>query len=186
MSVSDPETVSAKRVRRAMQELFAVDLSSNKKIIDGLIIDRFEQLQNGTLKREYSQVDSDELFGTKVYSKSNVKDKKTVKAAKKEVKDRKPGGLQMPMDLSPELASFVGAPRMSRTQLIKFVWDYAKGNNLQKPEDKRIILCDDKMKQVFKVDEFSGFHLSKMLAPHISKPAADTVADTDTAANGDS
>lgn len=35
-------------------------------------------------------------------------------------------------------------------QVTKRLWEYIKANNLQKPDDKRVILCDEKLERLFK------------------------------------
>lgn len=37
------------------------------------------------------------------------------------------------------------------------------------PSDKRRILCDDKLKELFEVDSFLGLSMSKFLAAHLIK-----------------
>lgn len=40
---------------------------------------------------------------------------------------------------------------------------------LKDPSDKRRILCDEKLKELFDVDTFVGFTVSKLLATHFIK-----------------
>jgi chromatin remodeling complex protein RSC6 len=50
------------------------------------------------------------------------------------------------------------------------MWDYIKENNLQNPNDKREIILDKKMKEVFVgVDTVTMFSINKHLAKHIYK-----------------
>ena len=54
-------------------------------------------------------------------------------------------------------------PKLSRPQTVKKIWEYVKANNLQKPDDKRQIMCDDAMRAVFKQDTVHMFTMvSKM------------------------
>jgi len=41
---------------------------------------------------------------------------------------------------------------MSRPQVVKKIWEYVKERNLQNPDDKRQIMCDEKLQAVFKQD----------------------------------
>lgn len=68
--------------------------------------------------------------------------------------------------LSPPLAAFVKAERMARSDVVKCMWDYIKANNLQNPKDKREIICDDKLKTIFK-PPVNMFSMNKQLALHI-------------------
>ncbi len=57
---------------------------------------------------------------------------------------------------------------MPRSEVIKQLWVYIKGNNLQNPENKRNILADDKLKAVFGKDEVTMFEMAKLISPHLS------------------
>ncbi|KAL5181471.1 Upstream activation factor subunit UAF30 [Glycine soja] len=94
--------------------------------------------------------------------------------AKKKEKRQKGGGKSgflAPLQLSDALVNFLGTgeSELARTDVIKRMWDYIKGNNLQDPSDKRKIICDEKLKELFDVDSFTGFTVTKLLAPHFIK-----------------
>ncbi|XP_004511971.1 uncharacterized protein [Cicer arietinum] len=80
-------------------------------------------------------------------------------------------GFLAPLQLSDALVKFLGTgeSELSRSDVIKRMWDYIKGNNLQDPSDKRNVLCDEKLKELFDIDSFTGFTVSKLLAPHFIK-----------------
>lgn len=80
-------------------------------------------------------------------------------------------GLLAPLPLSDDLVKFLGTGEntLSRSDVVKRMWDYIKGNNLQDPADKRNVICDEKLKELLKVDSFHGFTVSKLLAPHFIK-----------------
>lgn len=40
---------------------------------------------------------------------------------------------------------------------------------LKDPSDKRKIICDEKLKELFDVDTFTGFGVSKLLTAHFIK-----------------
>jgi upstream activation factor subunit UAF30 len=42
---------------------------------------------------------------------------------------------------------------------------------LKDPSDRRKIICDEKLKDLFQVDSFTGFTVSKLLNPHFTKAA---------------
>lgn len=89
------------------------------------------------------------------------------KPAKKKVKEEKvPGEFTGPlMHLSPELAKVVGTDKMKRTEVVCKIWDYIKANNLQNPNDKREILCDDLLQDVMGVKKVTRFNMNK----HVQK-----------------
>ncbi|GMN29947.1 hypothetical protein TIFTF001_002621 [Ficus carica] len=61
-----------------------------------------------------------------------------------------------------------GESVLSRAEVIKRMQDYIKQNYLQDPSDKRRTICDEKLKQLFSIDSFTGFTISKLLAAHFT------------------
>ncbi|RCV19078.1 hypothetical protein SEVIR_3G371600v4 [Setaria viridis] len=84
---------------------------------------------------------------------------------------RPASGITKPKPISPELREFVGgAAELPRTEAIKLVWAHIKGNNLQDPDNKKIIVCDDKLKKIFGGRDRVGFlEISGLLNPHFPK-----------------
>ncbi|URD89649.1 hypothetical protein MUK42_27905 [Musa troglodytarum] len=104
-----------------------------------------------------------------------VKPEQNNKKPKKERegKQQKGGssGLLVPLPLSDDLMKFFGTGEntLSRSEAVKRMWEYIKQNNLQDPADKRNVICDEKLRELLKVDSFYGFTVSKLLAPHFIK-----------------
>jgi upstream activation factor subunit UAF30 len=46
---------------------------------------------------------------------------------------------------------------------VKKLWEHIKANELQDPNDKRQILCDDKLQAVFKQTQVNMFQMNKLL-----------------------
>lgn len=68
-----------------------------------------------------------------------------------------PKGLNKPVQLKPELASFLGASSLPRTEITKKLWDYIKGQGLQtktengQPENAgKYIVADAKLLPIFR------------------------------------
>lgn len=66
-------------------------------------------------------------------------------------------GLNKPVKLKNELAEFLGATELPRTEITKKLWDYIKANKLQtktengKPENAgKFIVADDNLLPIFK------------------------------------
>ena len=57
--------------------------------------------------------------------------------------------LMKPYKLSAELEAVVGAGPMPRGQVVKKLWEYIKGKDLQNPNNKRNILADEKLLPLF-------------------------------------
>lgn len=95
--------------------------------------------------------------------------------------------------VSPELQTIVGHPALPRTevlgthfilfssvtiyacctenqcglQIVKQLWAYIRKNNLQDPNNKRKIICNDELRLVFETDCTDMFKMNKLLAKHI-------------------
>ncbi|CAI8617884.1 unnamed protein product [Vicia faba] len=95
--------------------------------------------------------------------------KRSNKSGDEVVKRKGGGGFLLPLQLSDALAKFFGESELSRIEVVKRMWDYIKGNNLQDPSKRRQILCDEKLKELFGIDSFDGFTVSKLLVPHFIK-----------------
>lgn len=64
---------------------------------------------------------------------------------------------------SEPLAAVLQVDKLSRPQVVKQLWVYIKGNELQNPENKKEILCDVNLKAVFGVDKIGMFKMNKVL-----------------------
>lgn len=69
--------------------------------------------------------------------------------------------------LSDQMAAIVGMKRASRFRLVKLLWVYIKGRELQDPADKRVIRCDEKLRAAFGQETVTAFSMAKYLGPHI-------------------
>ena len=52
-------------------------------------------------------------------------------------------------------------------QIVKQLWAYIRQNNLQDPNNKRKIICNDELRRVFETDSTDMFKMNKLLAKHI-------------------
>ena len=77
-------------------------------------------------------------------------------------------GLQRPVTPSADLAAITGSDPLPRSQVVSKVWDHIRKNNLQNPQNKREILADDKLQQIFGKDRCSMFEMNKHLSRHLS------------------
>jgi upstream activation factor subunit UAF30 len=104
------------------------------------------------------------------------------------------GGFQKPFILSAELSAVCGGEKqvgffffffsrscavfglccanvrllaqLSRPQVVKKLWEYIKGNELQDPSDKRQIICDGQLKMVLG-DRTNAFSMNKLIGKHL-------------------
>ncbi|KAL0399161.1 UNVERIFIED_CONTAM: Upstream activation factor subunit UAF30 [Sesamum radiatum] len=96
---------------------------------------------------------------------ASVSAKESVPTAKK--RRGGPGGLNKLCGVSPELQTIVGQPALPRTEIVKQLWAYIRKNNLQDPNNKRKIICNDELRLVFETDCTDMFKMNKLLAKHI-------------------
>jgi len=89
-------------------------------------------------------------------------------------------GFQKPVRISAAVAQFTGwdanEPR-ARVEVTNFVCDYIKQNNLQSPEDRRVILADQRLSQLLDYQSDRDGNLTyatiqKLLAKHYAPLAA--------------
>lgn len=67
-------------------------------------------------------------------------------------------GFNKEMALSPELSQVVQTNLCSRPQVVKLMWKYIKESELQDPTDKRKIICDEKLRALFKKRMYTAGH----------------------------
>jgi len=71
-------------------------------------------------------------------------------------------------EVSNELASLLGVSELTQHDAVYSIWQYIQFNNLQAPEDKRIINCDENLSKLFGVPRFNFRDLIELLAKHLS------------------
>jgi chromatin remodeling complex protein RSC6 len=88
---------------------------------------------------------------------TKVSKAKPVKKAKAAVNgENKKSGFAKPTQLSPELYEFLGIPDtelLSRTDVTRHINKYVKDNNLQKPDERKVILPDEKLGKLLKIPD---------------------------------
>jgi chromatin remodeling complex protein RSC6 len=74
-----------------------------------------------------------------------------------------------PLNVSDELAAVVGNGPMPRSEVVKKLWVYIKGKNLQDPTNKRNINADENLKKVFGGKEtVNMFEMTKLVSKHLT------------------
>jgi chromatin remodeling complex protein RSC6 len=74
-----------------------------------------------------------------------------------------------PLAVSAELAAVVGQGPLPRSEVVKKLWVYIKGKNLQDPKNKRNIIADENLKKVFGgKDVVNMFEMTKLVSKHLS------------------
>lgn len=70
--------------------------------------------------------------------------------------------------VSNELSSLLGVNELTQHDAVYSIWQYIQFNNLQAPEDKRIINCDENLSKLFGVPRFNFRDLIELLSRHLS------------------
>lgn len=74
-----------------------------------------------------------------------------------------------PMTVSADLAAVVGKGPMPRSEVVKKLWVYIKGHNLQDAKNKRNINADEVLKKVFGGKSVVNmFEMTKLVSKHLS------------------
>lgn len=74
-----------------------------------------------------------------------------------------------PMTLSADLEAVVGKGPMPRSEVVKGLWAYIKGKNLQDAKNKRNINADEALKKVFGGKSVVNmFEMTKLVSKHLS------------------
>jgi len=68
---------------------------------------------------------------------------------------------------SAALAAIVGAAPLPRTDVTKKVWEYIKKHKLQDEVQKRIIVADAKLKEIFGKAKADMFEMTKLINSHL-------------------
>ena len=73
-----------------------------------------------------------------------------------------------PVKLSKELEAIVGKGPMPRTQVVKKMWVYIKKHKRQDPDNKRMILSDDKLAPIIGKKGCDMFKMTKAISKHLT------------------
>ncbi|KAI3665725.1 hypothetical protein L6452_44355 [Arctium lappa] len=166
LSTSDLTTTTTASVRRQLEQDFGIDLKNKKAFIREQVDLYLESQQQNEEEDNDEEVEEEEEEEEASNGKSGGSRKRGSKKENKEVK-KKGGGFTKLCSLSPQLQQFTGAPELARTEVVKQLWIYIREHNLQDPANKRNILCDEPLRELFGVDSIDMFQMNKALAKHI-------------------
>ncbi|KAI7885873.1 SWIB-domain-containing protein [Lichtheimia hyalospora FSU 10163] len=139
------------------------------------------------IKSQTTTTTSNQSTVKKAAPKRKAKTESTKKVTKKPRKPRQQDPKKAEQNnfsrtwiLSDDMAQVTGQKALSRPQVVKHIWKYIKENNLQDPEKKTHIRCDDKLTRLFEGETYiSGFTMNKYVGKHLLGPAVvDTEPDT--------
>jgi len=85
---------------------------------------------------------------------------------------KSPSGFAKPNKISNELCDFINVPHgteKSRTDITRYINAYVKEHNLNKPSNRRVIIPDEKLKAILKInegEEVTFFILQRLISHH--------------------
>jgi len=82
---------------------------------------------------------------------------------------KKKSGLDIQLDLSEDMAEFMGKDRASRSQITKAIWDHIKKNDLQSASNRRNIEPDDALAPILGTKTISMFKIATKISEHVFK-----------------
>lgn len=173
------QELTKKKVRQQLKERLGFSVRHLKKTIGTLV----EQLVRESAEKPQSS-DSDD--GEEELDKSPPA-KRPRKKRKCATTKRKPAKKKAKTDLkkvpklpwgptnfcSEDMAVVCGVStedELTRPQVVKKLWDYIKSNELQNPDKRTEILCDDALKRIFEDREMvTAFSMMKYLSAHLTR-----------------
>jgi len=195
---ADLTTVTAKVVRKQIEEKLGLDLGDRRKEIDSFIMaeidekvtseeevseEEVEVAPKGRKAKAKDDSDEEEYSPKKPAAKKAAKGKKRKSGnesdedwGKKKKKPKAAGGprkqtaFTKSFKLSEELSELMGAEVMPRHEVVKKMWAYIKENSLQDPAQKQFAICDAPLLKVIGVKRFRTFGMMKYLKTHFVEP----------------
>tara|TARA_B100000508_G_C11453820_1_gene275627 strand:- start:246 stop:752 length:507 start_codon:yes stop_codon:yes gene_type:complete len=145
--------------------------------------DLTEQFQNmietiNTFKSSMSALQTQIKFLEKGVRKELHQVHKTIK--KRKTGNKKPSGFATPSPISKELCKFMGIEsnsEVARTVVTRHIIQYIRDNNLQYPENKRIIIPDKKLSMLLGLENdtqtvVTYFNIQRFMNKHFIKKEA--------------
>ena len=177
MSVADSNQITVRKIRNALQELFTVNLEPHKKHINSVILDRYykrdeqHEQERELADKRAEMMAQDAIMAARLLksyenspmtrSGGRVTKKKGPKTSgPKTVNKNNP--FNRDMVLLSELAAVIGVNKTSRPQVVKLLWAYIKERSLQNESDKRQIICDEPLQNLFKKSMYSNFQIFRI------------------------
>lgn len=132
-----------------------------------VIVNKLEDLQEKYPHHPRTPAEKKTKGKKKAPAKSPQKATSPKKPTTSPKKDKKPRKMPI-VKLSDELAAIVGKQEMTRGEVTKGIWAYIKTHDLQDPNDKRVILPDEKLAKIFESSEPIGmFKITGSINKHI-------------------
>jgi upstream activation factor subunit UAF30 len=74
-----------------------------------------------------------------------------------------------PVQPDQKLSEIIGREPLPRTEVMRKLWNYIRGHNLQDPVNKTFIKADEKLRDVFGgKDRVNMFEMTKLVFQHVA------------------
>ena len=174
VEASQPTTATTERKTRTRR---VVNKDSVLADIDSLMTDLTSEIEER--RNDKTRKSGNTRFLRNVLKRLKVarKDVNNVAKTKKRTvrQTNKKSGFMKPVQISQQIADFAGwdakTPR-SRVDVTRYLCNYIKEKNLQKPENKRFILPDKKLKRLLKMPKGADLtysHMQRYIQHHFTK-----------------
>jgi len=161
----DVDTTPVKQVMKILSDDFDCDLKPQKSFIKVALGEAIRMMDDEEVvdNEEEADEESDEEE-----SDENVESEEEAVAPQKKKKGGG-GGFNGEKEISDKLARFLGndSKLMSRPAIVKAMWEYIRKHDLQNPSNKREILLDPAMQDVFGCQVFTMFSMNKYIGEHV-------------------
>ncbi|RWS31745.1 upstream activation factor subunit spp27-like protein [Leptotrombidium deliense] len=138
----------------------SVDIKSNVEKYPNESSEEFSEEADEKLARKLQEAEQESARRSTRSGRNNTskgskktKSKRKKKDSDSESEDEKPKkrttGYMKSVQLSEDLAAFVGESELPRHAIIKKVYDYVKQNNLYDPKNKQFAICDNQLLKIF-------------------------------------
>ncbi|CAG8528871.1 13061_t:CDS:2 [Acaulospora colombiana] len=174
LMTSDHLEITARDVRLKLEQEYKVDLTSRKHEVQRLVEKCFDDLDIKISDSDTDQVVVKEEVEVKKEEKhvhtGDRRHKSSVKSREKsKSKSKKSQKSRVKYDMSDYSSLEDEKPTPKGKRVVKRLWMYIKENELQDPNDKRYIVCDEKLMSIFKHERIHSFTMNKYLTDHLKK-----------------
>ena len=149
----DLQKTGIKQFTKLLSEEFDADLKDEKDFIRKAITEAIEEHSKRINKDDDDDSEQEEEDDDDDDDDDDEADEPPTRQPKKRGAAAASGrgnGLTAKKEISPKLAAFLKQGNtMSRTEVVKGLWEYIREHNLQNPDNKREIILDDAMHKVF-------------------------------------
>ncbi len=127
-----------------------------------------------TPEKEFDSIVDDSTVHSSKQKKQPKSQTRKKRKSRTDVKTGAKGGFSTQSDLmSPILRDFlaISDDNLPRSQIVKGIWEYIKTHDLQNPDNRREIFCDEAMKKVFRRPLITMFNMNRLLTVHVKSKA---------------